>query len=131
MGSRLTVHVELDSEAAPIAFPPFLIQTLVENAIKHGIEPKVGPANIWIRAFLIRVPTGGSDNEQRVQVEVVDNGVGLMAAPPTKGTGMGLRNVRERLRLIYGSEAALRIGSAPTGGVISTIQVPTSWVEPA
>jgi len=129
MGTRLTVQVDLDPDAARIAFPPFLIQTLVENAIKHGIEPKVGPASIQVSASLTQVQTRGAENEQRVQVEVIDNGVGLLAAPPTKGTGMGLRNVRERLRLIYGSEASLRIGSAPAGGVISTIQTPTSWID--
>ena len=129
MGSRLTVQVDLDPGVADAAFPPFLIQTLVENAIKHGIEPKVGQARIVVRASLAQVHTGHLDNEQRLQVEVIDNGIGLMASPPTKGTGMGLRNVRERLRLLYGSEASLRIDGAPEGGVIARIQTPVTWTD--
>jgi len=124
MGSRLTVRVESDPAIAGVAFPPFLTQTLVENAIKHGIEPKVGPATIEVRAFLTHGQSGHGNTEQRVQVDVIDDGVGLMAAPPTKGTGMGLRNVRERLRLLYGSNASLQISSAPEGGVIASIQTP-------
>lgn len=118
MGDRLTVQVDLEPGIAGAAFPPLLIQTLVENAIKHGIEPKVGPARVWVRAGL----TAG--DERRIVVEVCDDGVGLMAAPPTKGTGMGLRNVRERLRLLYGTEASLRIGGAPQGGVVARIDIP-------
>ncbi len=131
MGSRLSVQVDLDPGISDAAFPPFLIQTLVENAIKHGIEPKVGEGVIVVRASMAQVHTGYLDNEQRLQVEVIDNGLGLMASPPTKGTGMGLRNVRERLRLLYGSEASLRIDSAPDGGVVARIQTPVEWTEPA
>ncbi len=129
MGSRLTVLVDLDPGIAGAAFPPFLIQTLVENAIKHGIEPKVGEARIVVRASMAQVNSGHLDSEQRIQVEVIDNGIGLLAAPPTKGTGMGLRNVRERLRLLYGSEASLRIDGAPEGGVIARIQTPVIWTD--
>jgi len=129
MGSRLAVQVDMDPSIADAAFPPFLIQTLVENAIKHGIEPKVGGGAISVRASMEQVHTGHLDNDQRLQVEVIDNGLGLMASPPTKGTGMGLRNVRERLRLLYGGEASLRIDSAPGGGVVARIQTPVEWTE--
>lgn len=124
MGSRLTVLVDLDPEIANAAFPPFLIQTLVENAIKHGIEPKVGEGRIVVRASIAPVLTGHLNSEQRIQVEVIDNGIGLLASPPTKGTGMGLRNVRERLRLLYGGEASIRIEGAPQGGVVARIHTP-------
>lgn len=131
MGVRLTVRVDADPAIAHAAFPPFLIQTLVENAIKHGIEPKVGPVSIEVRAFLTQVHTGHPATEQQVHVEVIDDGVGLTAAPPTKGTGMGLRNVRERLRLLFGSGASLQIGSSPAGGVVARIQTPLVWADQA
>lgn len=127
MGTRLTVVVDLDPGGAHADFPPLLIQTLVENAIKHGIEPKVGNARIEVRATMVQFYDGHIEGEQRVQVEVTDNGVGLMASGPTKGTGMGLRNVRERLRLLYGSEASLRIDGSPEGGVVARIQAPITW----
>lgn len=129
MGERLTIHVDLDPGIADAAFPPLLIQTLVENAIKHGIEPKVGPVEIQIRASLKQVHTGHPDTEREILVEVIDNGVGLMGSPPTKGTGMGLRNVRERLRLIYGTEASLRIAGRADGGVVARIQTPLTWAD--
>lgn len=124
MGERLTVQVNLEPGIAALPFPPLLVQTLVENAIKHGIEPKVGPARVRVYARLKTDDKGLAADERHIVVEVSDDGVGLMAAPPTKGTGMGLRNVRERLRLLYGTEASLRIGGAPQGGVVACIEVP-------
>lgn len=131
MGDRLTIHVDLDPGVAYAVFPPLLIQTLVENAIKHGIEPKVGPVWIRVTACLKSVNTGHPDPEREVLVEVSDNGVGILPSQPTKGTGMGLRNVRERLRLLYGSEASLRIGGGASGGVVARIQTPLSWSQDA
>ena len=127
MGDRLTTHVDLDPGIADAAFPPLLIQTLVENAIKHGIEPKVGPVWIRVSASLKAVNTGHPDQEREILIEVSDNGVGILPSQPTKGTGMGLRNVRERLRLLYGSEASLRIAGGAEGGVKARIQTPLAW----
>jgi sensor histidine kinase YesM len=121
MGVRLTVSVEMDQSLADIPFPPLLIQTLVENAIKHGIEPKVGPATLTVSAQL-------TPNGERIAIEVADDGVGLQAAPATQGTGMGLRSVRERLQLLYGSAAVLAVKSSANGGVVSQIEVPLKVV---
>lgn len=126
MGNRLSVHVDIDPRLAEVSFPPMLVQTLVENAIKHGIEPKVGAARVEVTATIQAVHQGHPDDEEMVVVEVRDDGVGLMASPATAGTGMGLRNVRDRLRLIYGSEAALRISGRPEGGVVVRVEVPLS-----
>lgn len=123
MGGRLSVQVELDPSIADASFPPLLIHTLVENAIKHGIEPKVGPVSISVKAVR-RKSTSGQSPADRILVEVIDNGVGLLSTPPTKGTGHGLRNVRERLQLLYQSEGSLRIAGAPGGGVIASIETP-------
>ncbi len=124
MGYRLSVHVDVDPRLAEVSFPPMLVQTLVENAIKHGIEPKVGNARVEVKASIEAVHQGHPDADERVVVEVRDDGVGLMASPATAGTGMGLKNVRDRLRLIYGSDAVLRISGHPEGGLIARIEVP-------
>jgi sensor histidine kinase YesM len=123
MGARLTSTVEMDQKLADTPFPPLLIQTLVENAIKHGIEPKVGPATISVNATLL--PDG-----LRMSIVVRDSGIGLQQTPETKGSGLGLNSVRERLKLLYGSAATLTVNGAAEGGVISEIQAPLKLETP-
>ena len=118
MGERLTVEVSLPAELAEHPFAPLLVQTLVENAIKHGVEPKVGPVRVRVRALR------EEGNPARLVIEVQDNGVGLQAFPGTRGTQMGLHSVRERLKLLYGGNAALSIAEAKGGGVISRMTLP-------
>lgn len=118
MGARLSISVDFDKGLSQIPFPTRVIHTLVENAIKHGIEPKVGDAFIKVSA---RVEIEGSN---RLIVEVADNGIGLQDSPETQGTGLGLRSVRERLRLLYGPDAKLVVSSAIGGGVISRVELP-------
>lgn len=119
IGTRLTIDVTMDPALVDIPFPPLLIQTLVENAIKHGIEPKVGLVTLQVNAHL-------NMDGQRLIVEVIDNGVGLQSSPSTKGSGMGLKSVRERLQLQFGSDAELNISGSIDGGVCSSIQIPPS-----
>ena len=117
MGPRLAVTVTLEPELNAIPFPPLLIQTLVENAIKHGIEPKVGPVTLSVSAR-------PSPDEKHITVEIQDSGVGLTPSPETKGTGLGLNSVRQRLHLTYGPNASLSVAGGAMGGVISTIRIP-------
>jgi sensor histidine kinase YesM len=117
MGARLTSTVEMEQSLAEVPFPPLLIQTLVENAIKHGLEPKVGPVTLSVTAK-------SNPEEGRISIEVIDNGVGLQNAPPSKGSGIGLKSVRERLQLLYGSKAELELSSTQDGGVSARIQLP-------
>lgn len=117
MGMRLTPTVSVDPALDDVPFPPLLIQTLVENAIKHGVEPKVGPVTLSVSAMT-------SPDEQHITIEIQDSGVGLQPSPGTKGTGLGLNSVRERLRLLYGPDASLSVAGAQVGGVISTIRIP-------
>jgi sensor histidine kinase YesM len=124
MGDRLSVIVEMDEALSDMPFPPLLLQTLLENAITHGVEPKVGPVTVAIRAHY-----QGEDAAQ-VVLEVQDNGVGLRQNAPTSGTGEGLKSVRARLRAHFGNDAALSIGSAPGGGVSARIVVPRSALTP-
>ena len=122
MGARLTATVEMDQKLADTPFPPLLIQTLVENAIKHGIEPKVGPATISVIAKSV-------PESNEISIVVIDNGVGLQQTPPTKGTGIGLKSVRDRLQLLYGNKAELQIAGFPDGGVIARIHIPQPDTE--
>ncbi len=123
MGERLTISIDLPDGLRDVAFAPLLIQTLVENAIKHGLEPKVGPVTVTVRA------SADSSHPGSMVVEVRDNGVGLQNAPSTRGTGLGLRSVRERLRLLYGANATLSVAGAPGGGVTARILVPAQPAE--
>lgn len=118
MGSRLNVQYEIPDYLKPVLFPSMMLQTLVENAIKHGLEPKTGGGTIWILARA---------HENTVAVTVADDGRGFSAE--SAGTGIGLRNVRERLRLAYGNSAHFSIVANFPNGVAATITVPTSFMQ--
>lgn len=113
LGGRLKVESTLPDELRHAAFPPLVIQTLVENALKHGIEPKVGLATVRLESSA----TAGD-----LTVRVVDDGVGF---GETQGSGVGLRNVRERLAAIYGKEARLTLQANTPSGVIAVVSIPS------
>lgn len=113
MGGRLTYDVRADEALRAAPFPPSLLITLVENAIKHGIEPRPGPGRIEIDA----VRDGDA-----LRVQVRDDGAGLQ---PGLSTGVGLANVREQLAARYGARAAFVLSPAAEGrGVCAEIRVP-------
>jgi sensor histidine kinase YesM len=114
MGGRLDFQIDVPGQAAGALFPPLLLLPLVENAVKHGIEPKPGPAIISIRAVL-----NGGD----LKVTVEDDGLGLRAET---GSGLGLANVQAQLRNYFGDRASLSVATAESGGVCSTIAVPAA-----
>lgn len=118
MGSRMSFKVVLEPGLNEFEFPPRIIHTLVENAVKHGIEPKVGPVTVTV-AVAIK-----PDERNTLAIEVIDNGVGLLPSASTKGNGMGLASVRRRLSLIYGAKATLSVNGIPHGGTSSRIEVP-------
>ncbi|WP_343629343.1 histidine kinase [Roseateles sp.] len=109
MGDRFDFDLDLPPTLRDAACPSLLLQPLVENAIKHGLEPQTGPVRMWVRA--------SEAGPGRLRLEVRDNGVGLQPKPRTAGTGLGLSNIRERLRLLHGDDALLRISAEPEGGV--------------
>ena len=112
---RLTVSIECPDHLRTMSFPPLLLLSLVENAVKHGVEPKPGPVSIRIDVV--------AENEA-VTVRVSDDGVGLSAS--TIGGGVGLQNVREHLRTRYGELAHLDLQSPVRGGTVASITVPRS-----
>ena len=120
MGSRLKLHIDVPDELLATPLPPMLLQTLVENAIKHGLEPRPGEGAIWIFA---------RRQDARVAVTVADDGKGF--DPRGSGTGIGLKNARERLKLIYAGHANLVIAANFPQGVAATINVPDHYSEEA
>ncbi len=120
MGERLQVSLDLQSDAATWDIPPLLVQTLVENAVQHGIEPKPGMGSITVTAHLDTTPQGPS-----LVVCVADDGVGFGNAN-TSGSGIGLANVRQRLATTYGGKAKLTLTVNTPQGVVATISIPQS-----
>ncbi|MNU79769.1 Sensor histidine kinase YehU [compost metagenome] len=109
MGERLRYTLDLPDELRDTPVPPLLLQPLVENSIRHGLEPQVEGGEIAVRA---RREAG------ELVIEVSDTGVGLDAAPPqpSEDGGFGLEQVRERLATVYGEQGRLSLAPAPTGG---------------
>ena len=114
MGDRLHYTISIPAELNNISFPPTMIATLVENAIKHGLEPKRDGGTVAIRVQLV--------NEQ-VEVLIADNGLGLGGAQ-TQGSGIGLANTRERLKMLYGDTGELVVEANSPGGVRAILRVP-------
>jgi Histidine kinase/Histidine kinase-, DNA gyrase B-, and HSP90-like ATPase len=114
MEERLSTEIDVPDGLLSAEFPPMMIQTLVENAIKHGLEPKPEGGLLKLKAEIVH---------GKLAVSVADTGLGFGKAA-TAGTGVGLANVRERLQLIYGVRASLAVTENPAGGTIVTITVP-------
>ncbi len=113
MGRRLRYAIDVPPGLRGFELAPMLLQPVVENAIRHGLEPKVDGGEVTMRV--------ASEGES-VVVDVSDTGVGF--APTTRG-GVGLSNLRERLRLLYGERAALQISEAPGGGTRVRVKFPS------
>ena len=112
MESRLRYRVEVSPELAGVEIAPMLLQPVVENAIRHGLEPKVEGGEVRVQA---------RREGDAVHVEVLDTGVGFGAA--TRG-GLGLANLRERLGLLYGERGRLAIRDNPGGGAVVDVRIP-------
>jgi len=113
MGERLTPDVQVPETLKRVPFPPMMVQMLVENAIKHGLETLPGGGSVWVFA---------RERDGKVSVTVADDGAGFNEH--SAGTGIGLKNVRERLKLAYGGDASFSIVSNFPRGVAATIIVP-------
>jgi signal transduction histidine kinase len=114
MEERLQTDVRVSDGLLSAEFPPMMLQSLVENAIKHGLEPKAEGGRLTVSAEIVH---------GKLAVTVADTGLGFGKAA-TAGTGIGLSNIRERLALLYGGKASLTVTETPGGGTSVTITVP-------
>jgi sensor histidine kinase YesM len=117
MKERLAVRFEVPDFLGSSPFPPMMLQTLIENSIKHGLEPKVAGGTITVRAHV---------EGATLHVDVCDDGVGIDLHADE---GVGLANIRERLALLYGKDAELVIEMPPSGGACASIRLPYRMTE--
>jgi sensor histidine kinase YesM len=121
MGPRLSFRLELPPDLEGTTVPPMLLQPLVENAIKHGLEPKVGPGSIEVVAHA--TPAG-------IEIRINDSGLGLPAdeqdepAARSAGSSYGLQHVRDRLHAVYGPAARLSLERRQPAGVSARVFIP-------
>jgi len=121
--ATMKIEKHIDPATLSLIVPSMILQPLVENSIKHGLAQKLGEGRITIRSQ--------HDNGHAI-IDVIDNGVGIPAstADRVKGTGIGLRNVNERLRVIYGANYQLQLDSVPGEGTCARVIIPET-TEPA
>ena len=114
---RLSAHVDIHQDARDLLIPTMLLQPLVENAIRHGVEPREGKGSVHVT---IRRENGS------VRISIADSGRGFSLGQDGRPTreGIGIANTRERLDHIYGSGASLRLGNGTTGGAEAVVILP-------
>jgi two-component system LytT family sensor kinase len=118
---KLRVEKDIDPKTLDVLVPSILLQPLIENSIKHGLEPRIQGGTVTLRSRL---------QGNRVMIEVADDGVGIVAKPASAlrrtGAGIGMKNVRERLEVLYGTQARFTVVSNPGRGTLVSIEIPVS-----
>jgi len=114
MEERLQTDIQVPEGLLSAEFPSMMIQSLVENAIKHGLEPKAEGGRLTVKAEIVH---------GKLAVTVADTGLGFGKAA-TAGTGVGLANIRERIKLLYGDRASMTVADNTPSGTIVTLTVP-------
>jgi two-component system LytT family sensor kinase len=123
---KLRVEKEIDPGTLSVLVPSILLQPLIENSIKHGLEPRLNGGTVTLRSRL---------EGNRVLIEVADDGVGMGNRPAagmrssTGGAGIGMKNVQERLEVLYGTQARFEVVSNPGRGTLVTIEIPANLPE--
>ena len=114
---NLEIVQQIDYAALEAFVPSMLLQPIVENCLKHGLAPKIGGGKIELRT---------TNTDGRLRIEIEDNGVGISEEklPHVYVEGIGLSNVRERLRVLYGTDFQLDIQSRPDEGTVIRIEIP-------
>ena len=128
-GDKLKVVKEISDDTLNIIVPSMLLQPLIENSIKHGLEPRISGGTVTLRSRV---------DEGRLLLEIEDDGVGIEPGGPTtapvsglvrEGSGIGMRNVRERIQVLYGDEANVDIVSRPGRGTRVSLRMPLATRE--
>ena len=123
-GPKLKVVKEIAEDTLNIVVPSMLLQPLIENSIKHGLEPRISGGTVTLRSRIV---------DERLELEIEDDGVGMapekdLASPVSglirPGTGIGMRNVRERMEVLYGHQAQVSIVSRPGRGTKVVLAMP-------
>ncbi len=118
---KLRVEKDIDPQTLDVLVPSILLQPLIENSIKHGLEPRIHGGTVTVRSRL---------QGNRVLIEVADDGVGIQgrqgSALPRTGAGIGMNNVRERLEVLYGRDARFTVVSNPGRGTLVSIEIPAN-----
>jgi len=117
---RLEIAFEIDPEALDLAVPYLVLQPLVENAIRHGIAPRVGPGRVEVRA---------ERRNGRLELAVRDDGRGLDNGETPRREGVGLSNTRARLAQMYGDDHRFELRARDTGGVCVSLSIPAREVR--
>jgi two-component system LytT family sensor kinase len=130
-GEKLRVVKEIAEETLEVVVPSMLLQPLIENSIKHGLEPRIGGGTVTLRSRIL--------SDGRLLLEVEDDGIGMETEPASElsamegetlwvgaanGNGIGMRNVRERMEVLYGNQAEVEIVSRPGRGTKVTLVMP-------
>jgi two-component system LytT family sensor kinase len=121
-GEKLRIVKEIAPETLAVVVPSMLLQPLLENSIKHGLEPRIDGGTVTLRSRITR--------DGLLQVEVEDDGVGMEPGRASAGeivrpgTGIGMRNVRERMKVLYGDAAEVEIESRPGRGTKVVLKMP-------
>ncbi len=123
-GTKLKVEKEIDPRTLEVLVPSILLQPLIENSIKHGIQPRIHGGTVTLRSRL---------EGDRVLIEVIDDGVGMgghaASSVRHRGAGIGIKNVRERLDVLYGNQASFNVLSSPGRGTRVQIEIPVNMAE--
>jgi two-component system LytT family sensor kinase len=116
-GPRLVVEKAIAPETLDVVVPSMVLQPLVENSLKHGLANRVGEGRVVLRSWR---------EADRTVIEVADNGAGMPASQlaGVVGAGIGLRNVDERLKVVYGRQAGLSLRSRPGAGTEARLEIP-------
>jgi len=119
-GDQFDYVIEISPECLSLSIPPFSVQPLVENVIKHAVDSQFKPVFLSVSVSII-------DNQLLIQV--LDDGPGISQQPSSHGLGIALKNIKDRLQILYGKESELKLENRPDKGTTASILIPLKKEE--